>query len=134
HLLLFCCLLRQLHQLFRHPLAEALLERRLDADGAVVPLVGAARSAALALVLKRLVEAEGDAVDDLAPVLLLYAAAYEREASAPVLFGSARVLLRDGQVLERRHRRAFELVVEATPQLLERHTFVLAHERHRAAE
>src|SRR5215207_1994057 len=110
----------QTHQLLGHPLGDTLVEGALDADGAVVPVVALAGRAALALVAQRLVEAHGDAVDDLAPVLQLDAAADEREAGRPVLLGRARVLLGDGQGRERRHRRVAELVVEPTPQVLQR--------------
>src|SRR3712207_7599518 len=60
---------------------SALLQGALDADGAVVPAVGLAGRAALALVAERLVEAQGDAVDDLAPVLRLDAARSEEHTS-----------------------------------------------------
>jgi hypothetical protein len=84
------CLLGEAHQFFGHPLAESFLERAFDADRAVVPLVGVAGRAALALVALSLLQAERDAVNDVAPVLLLYAAADEREARRPVLFGRVR--------------------------------------------
>ncbi len=93
---LFRVSLRELHQLFWHPLTDSFFCRLFDAASAIVPVVSVALRPALAFVVFGLFKAENDSIRDFVPILKLDAASYDRQTCGPVFFRSTIVLLGDG--------------------------------------
>src|ERR1051325_561347 len=104
-------------QFLRHPLADTLGDRFIDADVSIVPVVPTTFRPAGALVVFRLLQAEQNPRDHFVPVLKLNAAPDNRQACCPVFLRRTRILLGDRQIVERRKLRARKVFHQLFPNL-----------------
>ena len=90
----------QRDQLLRHPFADALRDRIVDADCSIVPIVTAPFRTTRTFVVFRLFETDKYSVYDFAPVLKLNSASDDRKSGGPVFFRRACVLLGNSQIMK----------------------------------